>query len=150
MSHVSLIFQTEVKRPFAEVVQGFDEKLFRALSSGFPPVEVLRFDGMTEGAEVHLALGGKWGPKWISVMHHFVRRKDLFEFQDTGKTLPFPLKSWHHTHRVAPADASSSVISDILVFKALPGTSGLMEWIMRREIGGRGPRYQHYFERDKG
>ncbi len=67
----------------------------------FPPIELLKFEGMSPGMQVILEinlLGKK--QKWISEIKEFQQTEQEIFFVDEGLQLPFPFKDWHHKHRL--------------------------------------------------
>ena len=115
----SITIAVTVNTAKEKVVNGFNLKLFNFLSAGFPPVQVLRFDGCSVGNEVHLLLGPKpFGSKWISQITEATDTDLLWQFVDVGVALPFPLKRWRHTHSVLKISNSETKITDHMEFSS--------------------------------
>jgi ligand-binding SRPBCC domain-containing protein len=142
----SLSFFVTVNHPFETVVAGFDESLFRYLTNQFPPVHVERFDGVYLDAMVHLRIGGRWGPRWVSKITATHLDADTYSFTDVGITLPPGLREWNHVHRCRKLKNGTTEIADLVTFTAHPLLEPLFEAGFRREIGSRGKKYRQYFE----
>lgn len=112
--------ETEVAQPFEQVAAGFDESLFKALAPRLLPTKVLRFDGSRTGDEVHLAIGpGPLAQRWEALVIEHGQDESEFYFVDQGKKLPFPLKSWVHTHRIRKRSAGGTLIVDAIDFQTI-------------------------------
>ena len=112
--------ETKVAQHFEQVAAGFDEALFKALAPRLLPTKVLRFDGSRTGDEVHLTLGpGPLAQRWEALVVEHGQTETEIYFVDHGKKLPFPLKSWIHTHRIQKANGGGTVIVDAIDFQTL-------------------------------
>jgi ligand-binding SRPBCC domain-containing protein len=92
---------TTVNQSYIHVWQGFTQTLFEALASPFPKMKVIQFDGCYTGDKVIVELDFMlFKQKWYS---HIIEQQHTdreIYFIDEGRTLPFFLKDWKHTHRL--------------------------------------------------
>lgn len=139
--------ETAVQQSVEQVVAGFDQQLFLKLNPPFPPVRVLRFDGVAVGDEVHLELNFLlFRQKWISVITASSGTDDHFEFVDEGKELPFFLSRWEHRHRIERRSNETVIIDDI----EFSSPVGILDWAlwppMWLQFMWRKPVYRKTFE----
>lgn len=140
--------QTQVASKMAVVVENFNENLFKHLKPPLICVDVLRFDGCKKGDEVHLSLkflGMK--NRWISQITASEKTPEHFTFIDEGVVVPWPLKSWHHTHRVIAQEEGVFIIDEI----SYKTPSRLLDIIFFPFFFGqfllRKPQYKSFFKR---
>jgi len=109
---MKIYFETKVEANLPEVKDGFNEELFLALKPWWMPAELIQF-GMELNDKVVLKIPPN--QTWISVITKIDQEEDLlFQFIDEGETLPFPLKSWRHIHRLeSTEDGGTNIIDDI-------------------------------------
>jgi len=91
---------TNIARPLDEIKDSLGEQLFRLLTPEKLHLKVSRFDGIYENASFEIKLG--YGPlqgKWVGRIIEVGESENEYYFVDVGESLPFPLKSWRHTHR---------------------------------------------------
>lgn len=113
----NIIIKTKIsnKSP-QELLQKFDEDLFKALKPPVINLKVTRFDGCKTGHEVHLAMDifGLVNQEWVSLITDHGESFEECFFVDEGKKLPPPLKYWRHRHRLIRInDHESYVVDDI-------------------------------------
>lgn len=110
---------TRVTMPLDRVIERFDRDFFLKLMPPFPPVRLLRFDGIRTGDEVHLELlMPPLKPQlWIGRIIEYQRTADELVFIDVGATLPFFLSSWHHRH-IMKSVAGGTSITDAITFQS--------------------------------
>lgn len=109
-----IILKTRVNKNFRDVFQAFDIKLFMKLKPPFTGLIVNRFDGCKKGDIVDISVsipGVK--QNWISEIIDNNMTENEAYFTDEGKKLPFPLKKWHHLHKIEKSIDSSIIIDDI-------------------------------------
>jgi len=111
------VLKTRVNKPLSAVWAGFNRALFERLTSAFPPVKVVRFDGCLRGDVVHLQLNFLlFRQDWISVIIDQQTREEEIYFIDQGTQLPFFLTSWKHRHGLhRSVDAQTSSEQTILI-----------------------------------
>lgn len=106
---------TAVSQNYRDVFRGFNRELFVKLNPPFPPVKVLRFEGMAVNDEVHLLLNFLVAKeKWISVVTAAGEEKDEIYFVDEGIQLPFIFKSWRHRHRILRRRRGTLIVDEII------------------------------------
>jgi ligand-binding SRPBCC domain-containing protein len=110
-----IFIQTDLPHISLKQVQnGFDVKLFKALTPPLMAIEVQRFDGCNLNDEVHLKVGFLFPfQKWVSVITHSQTSNDRFEFIDEGKFVPFPLRYWRHLHIVEKRPRGVAIVDSI-------------------------------------
>jgi ligand-binding SRPBCC domain-containing protein len=113
-----ILIKTPVERHYKEVLQDFDEELFKELAPPGVPFKLLRFDGSKKGDEVHLQIGaGPFKQVWIALIVEDGETEEEAFFIDEGKQLPFPLAYWQHRHRVRKRPEGGSEIIDDITFR---------------------------------
>ena len=111
---MKLKINTHVNGSYEQVVSGFNQRLFEALSPPFPPVKVIQFDGCNQGDFVVLRLNFfLFKQNWSSKIIHSVENEEGFAFVDQGIELPFFLKSWKHRHGVLKSSGDVIILDDI-------------------------------------
>lgn len=115
---MNILISTPIDRNFRDAFSRFDEKLFKALKPPFVDVEVERFDGCKKGDEVHLkiSVGRLKSERWISHITEFYEDSEQIYFIDVGAVIPFPLKSWKHTHRIERVSETKCMVIDDIEF----------------------------------
>lgn len=114
---MQLRVRTKINRPFLEVKEGFNEKLFTKLNPPFPKVALRRFDGCEKGDLVNMQLNFLlFRQTWESLITADDTTDTYFFFQDEGRQLPFFLKNWKHRHWVKKVDEHTSEIVDDVHF----------------------------------
>lgn len=108
---MNLLIKTRLPLNYREVLKGFTVDLFKALKPPLLPLEVERFDGCKVNDEVHLRVG-PLKQKWVSLITSDFDSNKECGFIDEGKVIPFPLKYWHHTHRIVNISQDQSEIQD--------------------------------------
>lgn len=145
----NLIFKTEVGSSLEKVKAGFNVELFKALKPPVLTLDVARFDGCSEGDEVHLRVGLGLKVEWISLITKEIETQNEWSFIDEGKKLPFPLTAWRHHHRVIKSDDEAIIIDDISFRCGTGLLSKLMKPLLYLQFVGRGPVYQKVFGKPK-
>lgn len=142
-----LIFKSPVTASLTLVKKGFTLDLFKALKPPLVQLEVTRFDGCKKGDEVHLSVGLGFKVKWISHIVEDVENAEEWSFIDVGAKLPFPLKKWHHHHKVIKVGDSSLIVDDISFSCGNALLDKLMKPILFLQFVGRKKIYQRIFGR---
>jgi len=133
-----------------EVFEGFDLNLFTFLSPIFPKMHVNRFDGCKTGDVVSVSLFVPLLPeqKWISeIVSHQSIPGQSHQFIDEGRTIPFFLSTWKHTHRI------EQVEKDVLITDAIQFTTPwyfpafLAYLMLYPSFNSRKKKYAKYFTR---
>ena len=115
---MKLSVRTRVNLPMQGVREGFTRDLFKRVNPPFPPVSIVRYDGMEKGDLIHLELNFLlFKQSWVSRISANQTSDEEFFFIDEGLVLPFFLKHWHHKHRIVK-DGKSSMIIDEVNFRA--------------------------------
>lgn len=142
-----LYFECPVSASLETVVEGFNVDLFKALKPPLVSLEVSRFDGCKTGDEVHLSIGAGIGPTvtWVSHITKDTQTENEWSFVDEGAVLPFPLKKWHHHHRVVRSANGSTIIDDISFSCGNLILDKLMKPALYFQFVGRKPVYQKTF-----
>lgn len=145
-----IVLRTPIQAPFEEVADRFDENLFEALAPKFPKMWLDRHDPIAEGAEVHLRLG-PMQQRWVSRLYHVKRSANEFSFEDEGKVLPFPLRSWHHLHRVVAREKgqTAEIIDDMRFSTGWLVMDWLAKPVLTLLFSQRKPKYVAYFEQSR-
>ena len=125
MSKTKLIeIHTVVAADPDTVRRSLNRKIFEALNPPFPPVKVLRFDGIQKGGITHLSLNFfLFKQEWISenTRSESSTEDGGFQFVDEGRKLPFFLAFWRHTHIFAEipgdTDLSQTRITDRIEYR---------------------------------
>lgn len=122
----NIVIKTKIKNKTPkELLDLFNEDLFRALKPPVLNLKVERFDGCKTSDEIHLKIDlfGLINQEWISLI---TDHGDSFEecfFIDEGKKLPAPLKYWRHKHRLIRINDHESYIVDDITYST--GNSAL-------------------------
>jgi len=141
-----IIIKTKVEQDYRSVWQGFDEDLFKALKPPLMPLELVRFDGSHKGDLVHLRVG-PFKQGWVSEITEQGESEDEIYFIDEGRTLPFPLKTWRHHHRIQKApDGGSFIIDDFSYTTPTLLTDWLFYPLLYAQFAARGPVYRQFFK----
>ena len=144
-----LTIETKVSASLREVKSGFDQNLFESLSPPFPRVEKLQFDGNEVGDKVSLILNFKlFKQRWVSEIVENNEDDKSWVFIDIGKTLPFFLDFWRHTHKIEVLGKGSKIIDHVefrshtklFTFFFYPFV--LLQFIYRK------PKYRKFFQKD--
>ena len=145
-----IVLRTPIRAPFKEVADRFDENLFEALAPKFPKMRLDRHDPIAEGAEVHLRLG-PMQQRWVSRLYNVKRSAEAFSFEDEGTTLPFPLRKWHHEHRVVAREEgqAAEIIDDMRFSTGWWLTDWLAKPVLTLLFSQRKPKYVAYFEQSR-
>lgn len=127
----------------------FGQDLFVYLKPPGVKLDLLRFDGCAVGDEVHLSLDFFLSTqKWVSVMTSEKHDEKEWSFTDEGQTLPWPLTSWKHQHRVVYLDdKSSKIIDDIHFGCAYSWMEGVIYPMLWTTFAIRPARYKKFFQR---
>lgn len=141
---------TVVSKPLEQVFEGFDERLFVELNPPFPfpRVRVLRFDGCLLRDEVHLQLCflGFFRQNWVSIITQKEANPDEINFTDTGRTLPFFLRSWKHQHILQRTAQNQTLITDQVNFEAATWLPNWLLWpALYLQFSFRKPIYRRVF-----
>lgn len=106
---------TEVKNSIQNIKNGFNKSLFKKLTPPGVKVDLLRFDGCSQGDEVHLSISNLLmkEAKWISLISEEVQTSEMWKFVDVGKVLPWPLKTWEHHHIVKMVNDKVYIVDQI-------------------------------------
>ncbi len=138
--------ETTVNADLHSVFNGFNKSLFLKLTPPGMPVELERFDGVYEGAEVHLNMRMPLRKqKWVSVItEHRVQLNEIY-FIDEGTVLPAPFHSWHHQHRMIKDGSKTRIIDDIS-YQCRPSfMNALFFPLLYLQFLYRKPVYRHVF-----
>ena len=128
----------------------FNRELFLKLNPPFPPVKLLRFDGMAVNDEVHLELNFLLKKeKWISRITDFSAGKDEIYFVDEGVQLPFFFKSWRHKHRLIYRENQTEIVDDIRFECKFTFLNCLVYPVFYLQFLYRKPVYRRHFEQDR-
>lgn len=136
-----------VQAPFDKVKQGFNQDLFTSLTPPFIDVVVRHYQGEKTGDTLSLELGlGPIKMFWEGKIIDHGEGEDFWYFIDEGTKLPFPLKYWHHEHRLEKINDKLTKIIDRVHYQAnnvlcLPALSmqlKLMFWQRKKQ-------YREYF-----
>jgi len=138
-----LHLKTQVSQDYQKVWAQFDEKLFLALNPPLMPVKLVRFDGCQKGDEVHLQF--PFGMKWVSQIVEQGSDEQQHYFIDEGIQLPFPLKYWHHEHRILKKESHCVIEDDITYTTAYKWLDILLYPILYVQFWYRKPIYRRYF-----
>lgn len=138
---------TAVKQSMAATFARFDQQLFVKLNPPFPPVKVVRFDGMAIGDEVHLELNFLIRKvRWVSRITEFSETSEEIYFVDEGIELPFFLGKWHHLHKIRRRGDQAEIIDDIHFEGPIPLLTLLMYPFLYLQFLYRKPIYRKHFD----
>ena len=144
---MNITIETSVEQSMIQVMEGFDESLFKKLSPPFPPVKLLRFDGSKEGDLVSLELNFlAFRQKWTSKITEDGLSEDEFYFIDEGVELPFFLKYWRHKHRVIQKEGKSIIRDEITFNGPNPILTALLYPALYGQFLYRKPIYKKIFK----
>ncbi|MBY0415368.1 MAG: hypothetical protein K2Q18_14445 [Bdellovibrionales bacterium] len=107
------IIETPIPKDFKNTFSKFDKKLFESLKPPLMSLKVDRFDGCKKGDEVHLRINGQ---VWVSHITDFFESDTEIYFIDVGIVIPFPIKTWKHTHLVKKVDENNCLVIDDIEF----------------------------------
>lgn len=142
------LLETTVEADLITVWKGFDEKLFVALKPPLMPLKLVEFGGCKKGDWVKLEVG-PFRQAWHSYISENSEGENFFEFIDEGRKIPFPLKTWKHTHRIEKRD-TGVVIIDRVEFTCMPRfLEPLMMQMVSWQFSIRPNVYKSFFKRDK-
>ena len=146
-SSFRLSFECRLSTPLEEVVSGFDESLFRALSPPFPRVKIRQFDGVNAGDRVDLELDFivfTW--KWSSLITSSKQDAERMVFIDRGEVLPPFLSFWEH-HHIMEKTENGSLIRDEIEFRPGKGwPAALVRLMIWMQMTPRNRIYKAYFK----
>ncbi len=112
MLHIRI--ETKVNQSAQEVMDGFDEDLFKALKPPLMTLNLHRFDGCEKGDKVELEVGLlTFLQPWHALVTEHGEDEEKLYFTDIGARLPFPLKDWTHRHQILKHSLGSTVVDDI-------------------------------------
>jgi ligand-binding SRPBCC domain-containing protein len=109
---------TRIATPFRQEMKGMTKERLLQLNPKFPPYEIVRFDGIYQGAEVHIVLhlaGRK--EHWEYLISEVKDTEDSWSFVDESRKQPFFLRSWKHRYTIC-GDATYTKVTDQLEFRA--------------------------------
>ncbi len=114
MMHI--VISTEVNGFYLDLIDHFDENLFRFLLPKILPVRLIEFGGSKKGDKVHLRFLGLIQADWISrIVEHGVNDNEAY-FVDEGVSVPFGITKWRHRHVVRHLSQEKSFIIDDIHF----------------------------------
>lgn len=142
---INLKFECPVAASLNQVVEGFNEELFKALKPPLLQLELSRFDGCKIGDEVHLKVGLGLKLPWISLITDQQNGEDFWFFIDEGKQLPPPLKKWKHIHKVQEREKGSLIVDDIYFTTNNAFLDQIMKPAMSFQFSSRYAVYQKVF-----
>lgn len=145
---MKILFETPIDRPFLEVRDGFNQKLFEALKPPGVALEVERFDGCKKGDEfaLNISMLGKT-QSWQGLVTQDETTSEHWFFVDEGKVLPWPLTKWKHIHKVVKVTENTSKIIDDISFEC--ATPWLLPFVapgLWLSFAIRPYKYQQYFK----
>ena len=144
---MNLLLKTQINQPLKMVAKKFNRDLFEFLTPAWAAAKLRRFDGCKQGDEVHLALSVA-GIKqdWISVITSNVDTENEWSFVDEGKILPWPIKKWHHHHKVIRiSEYRVEIIDDIHYECANEALEKMIYPVMWATFSIRPGRYRKFF-----
>ncbi|GHE54714.1 MULTISPECIES: SRPBCC family protein [Roseivirga] len=137
---------TPVQKPLDQVVQGFNEDLFKRLSPPFPKVKVIQFDGCRKGHIVALRLDfllfKQW---WTSTITEDQEDSGQFYFIDEGTKIPAPLKHWRHKHLLEKNGEGTIITDDVYYTTGLWFLDILLYPLLAIQFIYRKPIYKNIF-----
>lgn len=139
--------ETEVKGNPKEILERFNEDLFRSLKPPGLNLEIMRFDGCKVGDHVHLNVGILGvTQRWHSEITECVIDERECYFTDVGTKLPAPFKTWKHIHRIRSNGHNRSLIIEDITFSCNATTLEiLMKPLLEIQFRMRGPVYKKFF-----
>ena len=138
---------TRVNQEFRRSFSRFGRDLFLQLNPPFPPVRLLRFDGMQPGDEVHLELNFLFRKEiWISVITELVETEDEIYFVDEGRQLPFMFRSWRHLHRLIRQGEQTLIVDDITYQGRIKLLDYLLYPVLKLQFLYRRPVYRRWLD----
>ena len=108
-----LNYSSTFKASFTKVKTNFSNDLFKFLLPKFIPAKILRYDGQKIDDEIHIQIVNQL---WVSKITEVNDLDKEYNFTDEGVTLPFPLKKWHHRHRIVKVNETEVSIIDEISF----------------------------------
>ncbi len=121
------ITTTQVPGHYLQVFNRFDKQLLDALSPKIlPKMQIERFDGSTEGSEVHIRFTFPFKAIWTTKITLAVVTTLEGYFIDEGIQVPFGITQWKHTHSVQNETANTCQIVDLIEYKASNYIWGLL------------------------
>lgn len=144
---MKIILKTNVSTSYQEVFKGFNLELFKALKPPFMGLEVKRFDGCSQGDEVHLEVGLlNQKQEWISHITKLEKNGQEIFFIDEGHKLPPPLAYWKHKHRIIKRTQEKSTLVDEIEFRTHSKIlDSLIYPMLYAQFRLRGPVYRRFF-----
>ncbi len=118
---MKLYFETIIPLPYEAVKSRFNQELFIYLAPPLIPFHLKKFEGCKKGDLVQIELG-TWPflQEWLSLITSEEDNDKGWSFVDEGKKLPWPLKNWHHHHRVDKVSEKECCIIDEINFSCSP------------------------------
>jgi ligand-binding SRPBCC domain-containing protein len=143
---MKLSISTTVNQSWAQVTEGFTEKLFLSLNPPFPPVKLLRFDGCHKGDVVALELNFLlFKQNWDSLITSDETGTGHFQFVDEGAKLPFFLRRWVHRHRIEQSGEGTTIL-DAIEFSTGTWLTDVLFWpVLYGQFAYRIPIYKRFF-----
>lgn len=109
--------KTNVAQSFIDADKSFNKDFLVKLNPQFPPFQILRFDGIEDGAEIHVKLNfGLFTQLWKYTITDVKENDTEWSFVDEGIKTPFFLTYWHHHFQMLNKN-DSMVILDTVAFK---------------------------------
>lgn len=138
---------TSVAADFEELESRFDRDLLEKLLAPGLPVKIERFDGLSDGDELHIVFGdGRFSGKWVSRIQENERSRNEWSYVDIGIELPQPLKTWRHKHRLLKRPAGGTFIRDEIEFTTGRMLSDAAVFpVLYALFASRGPVYRKMF-----
>lgn len=111
---MKLKISTKVKQDYKTVFSKFNRELLEKLTPPMIPFELLKFDGCTDGDEIHILLNILGIDQlWITDIVETSEDKEEIYFVDQSSKLPFFLSFWRHKHRILSQKNGSQIIDEI-------------------------------------
>ena len=112
-----ILLKSKVNKPFRQVADGFNEKLFRHLMPPFGLARLVRYDGQNPGDIVHIRFALPFFNEFKVVIRDVYTSPKEYRFVDRGLVMPFGIKFWQHAHRVVALKEDKSAVIDHIEFK---------------------------------
>ncbi len=145
---MKLYFETMIDLPYEVVKSKFNQELFIYLAPPLIPFHLKKFEGCKKGDFVQIDLG-LWPLKqeWVSLITSEEDNIKGWSFVDEGRKLPWPLKTWHHHHRVDKVSEKECRIVDEINFSCSPSfLTPLFKPILFLIFSIRPNRYRTFFQ----
>ena len=144
---MNLFIISTIIKNYLEVSKNFTIDLFKALKPPLLNLQVNKFDGCKKGDEVHLEIGmGPIKSKWVSVITSDFIDEEEATFLDEGKILPWPFKTWKHSHRILKTSETECEIHDDIEYSSgLSLLDKLIYPMMYFQFSLRTPVYKSFF-----